>query len=83
MKTAVHVCRLTVSSIILMLKCAHLTARSHEMPTYSPPMQVGRGGGTLECGFNCTTGWDPVTGMGTPKFGAMLKAAMAVVGVAV
>ena len=44
-------------------------------------VQVGRGGGTLECGFNCSTGWDPVTGMGTPKFGAMLKAAMAAVGV--
>ncbi len=27
-------------------------------------------------GFQCTKGWDPVTGLGTPKFGAMLEAAM-------
>jgi hypothetical protein len=28
-------------------------------------------------GFNCTAGWDPVTGLGTPKFGALLEAALA------
>ena len=28
-------------------------------------------------GFNCTKGWDPVTGLGTPNFPALLKAAMA------
>ena len=28
-------------------------------------------------GFNCTKGWDPATGVGTPKFGGMLAAAMA------
>ena len=27
-------------------------------------------------GFNCTKGWDPVTGVGTPRFGKMLAAAM-------
>merc|ERR1711920_544339 len=26
-------------------------------------------------GFNCTKGWDPVTGIGTPQFDKMLKAA--------
>ena len=23
--------------------------------------------------FNCTAGWDPVTGLGTPRFGELLK----------
>ena len=27
-------------------------------------------------GFNCSRGWDPVTGLGTPKFGQLLEAAM-------
>ena len=27
-------------------------------------------------GFNCSQGWDPVTGLGTPKFGRLLQAAM-------
>lgn len=36
----------------------------------------GRGGGTLPYGFNCSVGWDPVTGLGTPKFAALLKAAL-------
>lgn len=37
--------------------------------------RVGRGGGLLECGFNCTQGWDPVTGVGTPIFEKVLAAA--------
>lgn len=41
--------------------------------------KVGRGGGVLEYGYNCSAGWDPVTGMGTPIFDKMLKAAMDVV----
>ena len=28
-------------------------------------------------GFNCSKGWDPVTGVGTPIFAKMLAAAMA------
>lgn len=24
-------------------------------------------------GFNATAGWDPVTGLGTPRYGAMMK----------
>eukprot|EP00040_Diaphanoeca_grandis_P027482 m.156566 g.156566 ORF g.156566 m.156566 type:complete len:663 (+) comp31005_c0_seq1:164-2152(+) len=38
--------------------------------------KVGRGGGSLPEGFNCTTGWDPVTGMGTPIFAKLLAAAL-------
>jgi tripeptidyl-peptidase-1 len=38
--------------------------------------KVGRGGDTLEYGFDCAKGWDPVTGLGTPKFAELLKAAM-------
>ena len=28
-------------------------------------------------GWNCTQGWDPVTGLGTPKYDEMLKVFMA------
>jgi len=37
---------------------------------------IGRGTGPLEYGFNCTKGWDPATGVGTPHFGKLLAAAM-------
>ena len=37
--------------------------------------KVGRGGGA-QAGFDCAAGWDPVTGLGTPKFKALLRAAM-------
>jgi len=40
---------------------------------------LGRGTGPLKYGYNCTKGWDPVTGLGTPKFGKLLAAAMAAV----
>lgn len=36
---------------------------------------IGRGTGPLPYGFNCTQGWDPATGVGTPKFAALLAAA--------
>jgi tripeptidyl-peptidase-1 len=39
--------------------------------------KVGRGGGVLTQGFNCSKGWDPVTGMGTPHYPKLLAAAMA------
>lgn len=37
----------------------------------------GAGGGLPTSGarWNCTTGWDPVTGLGTPKFAELLEAA--------
>ena len=37
---------------------------------------IGRGQFTLPYGFNCTQGWDPITGVGTPVFSKLLKAAM-------
>ena len=38
---------------------------------------IGRGNGPIAYGYNCTVGWDPATGVGTPIFDKMLKAAMA------
>lgn len=37
----------------------------------------GRGPFRTPYGFNCTQGWDPVTGLGTPRFDKMLAAATA------
>ena len=38
---------------------------------------IGRGGGmSLPYGYNCTKGWDPATGLGTPLFDKMLAAAL-------
>ena len=37
----------------------------------------GRGGQAYEYGWQCAPGWDPVTGLGTPVFPNLLKAAMA------
>lgn len=39
--------------------------------------KVGRGGEKLEYGWNCSVGWDPATGLGTPIFPKLLAAAMA------
>lgn len=39
--------------------------------------KIGRGGEKLDQGFNCTKGWDPVTGLGTPNFPKLLEAALA------
>jgi len=33
---------------------------------------------TTPAGWNCTTGWDPVAGLGTPKFDELLVAALAI-----
>eukprot|EP00940_MAST-03C_sp_MAST-3C-sp2_P003326 g3326.t1 len=38
---------------------------------------IGRGTGPIAYGFNCTKGWDPATGLGTPVFSKLLKAALA------
>ena len=38
--------------------------------------KVGRGGQPLPYGWNCTAGWDPATGLGTPLFPKLLAAAM-------
>merc|ERR1739838_535597 len=38
---------------------------------------IGRGGESLgKYGFECTKGWDPVSGLGTPIFSKMVSAAM-------
>jgi subtilase family serine protease len=39
--------------------------------------KVGRGGQPLPYGWNCSKGWDPATGLGTPLFKKLLKAALA------
>jgi tripeptidyl-peptidase-1 len=38
--------------------------------------KIGRGGQPLQNGYNCAVGWDPVTGLGTPKFGELMSAAL-------
>mmetsp|Transcript_66059 Transcript_66059/g.157974 ORF Transcript_66059/g.157974 Transcript_66059/m.157974 type:complete len:730 (-) Transcript_66059:115-2304(-) len=40
---------------------------------------IGRGTGPAKYGFNCSKGWDPATGVGTPRFDKILEAAMAAV----
>merc|ERR1712072_308179 len=35
---------------------------------------IGRMTGPIPYGFNCTKGWDPATGIGTPKFDKLLAA---------
>lgn len=37
---------------------------------------IDRSGNPAKYGFQCTKGWDPVSGLGTPKFGRLLAAAM-------
>ena len=39
--------------------------------------KISRGGSPLPYGFNCSKGWDPATGLGTPLFDKLLAAAMA------
>ena len=36
----------------------------------------GHGSGPIQYGFNCTKGWDPATGLGTPRFDKLLQAAL-------
>ena len=38
--------------------------------------KVGRGGEPLPYGWNCSKGWDPATGLGTPLFKKLMAAAM-------
>jgi tripeptidyl-peptidase-1 len=37
---------------------------------------IDRGGEKIKYGYACAPGWDPATGLGTPKFGKLLTAAM-------
>ena len=41
--------------------------------------KVDHDGQALPYGFNCSKGWDPVTGLGTPRFDKLLSAAMAAI----
>lgn len=38
--------------------------------------KVDRNGESLPYGYDCAKGWDPVTGLGTPKYAELLAAAM-------
>ena len=38
--------------------------------------KVGRGGQPLPFGWNATKGWDPASGLGTPLYPKLLKAAL-------
>lgn len=38
--------------------------------------KVGRGGNKLPYGWECSAGWDPATGLGTPLFSKLMAAAM-------
>ena len=37
---------------------------------------IGRGGQTLKYGFKASKGWDPATGLGTPRFDKLLAASL-------
>ena len=37
---------------------------------------IDREGSSLKAGWNASVGWDPVSGLGTPRFAKMLAAAM-------
>ena len=37
---------------------------------------IGRGTGPLTYGYAATEGWDPATGLGTPRFDKLLAAAL-------
>ena len=39
--------------------------------------KVGRDGQSLPFGWNATKGWDPASGLGTPLYPKLLKAALA------
>jgi tripeptidyl-peptidase-1 len=34
---------------------------------------ISRSGGAVKYGYPCTEGWDPVTGLGTPRFDNLLE----------
>ena len=40
--------------------------------------KVDRGGAPMPYGYNCSAGWDPATGLGTPLFDKLMVAAMKV-----
>ena len=82
----------TFAGLVSLLNEARLTAGKPAMGFLNPFLyknekaffdvvkgsnKVGRGGEALPYGYNCSTGWDPATGLGTPHFDKLLAAAMA------
>jgi hypothetical protein len=82
----------TFSAIVSMLNEARIQAKMKPMGFFAPfayanphcfndvtvgTNAIGRGTGPTPYGFNCTKGWDPATGVGTPIFSCLLKAALA------
>ena len=48
----------------------------YQNPTAFNDITQGNNPGCGTSGFEAAKGWDPVTGLGTPKFGQLLEAAM-------
>jgi len=82
----------TFSAVVSMLNEARIQAKMKPMGLFAPfayanphcfhdvvvgTNAIGRGTGPIPYGFNCTKGWDPATGVGTPIFSCLLKAALA------
>ena len=49
----------------------------YQNPQAFHDITVGNNPGCHTKGFSAVAGWDPVTGLGTPNFGALLEAFMA------
>ena len=81
----------TFAAIVSLLNELRLAAGKPTMGWILPFLyQAGENGGFHDVtqgnngyktcgGFNCTDGWDPMTGLGTPIFGELAKLAMAAV----
>lgn len=82
----------TFAGLVSLLNEARLTAGKPAMGFLNPFLyknpdaffdvvkgsnKVGRGGEPLPYGWNCSAGWDPATGLGTPLFKNLMIAAMA------
>ena len=82
----------TFAGLVSLLNEARLTAGKPAMGFLNPFLykneaaffdvvlgsnKVGRGGEKLPYGYNCSAGWDPATGLGTPHFDKLMAAAMA------
>jgi tripeptidyl-peptidase-1 len=81
----------TFASIVGLLNEARITAGKPAMGYLNPFLYqnpdaftditvgtnaIDRGGEKVKYGYACAEGWDPATGLGTPKFGKLLAAAM-------
>ena len=85
----------TFAALVALINAARLAANKPPVGFVSPLLfqhpeaftditvgnnSIGRHGGTLAAGWQAAAGWDPVTGLGTPRFDRLLAAAMAAVG---